>query len=288
MPAAPDTAQDSRGVLAEGWRLFTAGLGRAFPWILAAELTSLLPFANPPGSIFTTDLSLYGQPDYLIRALIFGALQAWLYSTAVWRLAAQPGEPASWWGGLRATPSVLVGYMCYMLIVGIGLVFTAIIYVIGAFIIGPLAGLVLCILPLAPTAVVSTAMALFIFPAVLEKRGPFASLSESSRLAKTSWAKVSLVISVPAIALLAAAVVGDMPGIQHAVALTLDLRRRALEGGLSTDQALQVLESLKASAPPDRYGVWTVAGVLLGAPAWWYTLAVCYAQYRDLKSRDRS
>ncbi|HSN17896.1 MAG TPA: hypothetical protein VLV87_06760 [Gammaproteobacteria bacterium] len=274
-------------VLGEGWDVFTAGLGSVFPWVLAAELITLLPFANPPGGIFTTDSSDMGGGGFWMRALVFGGVQAFLYGVAVQRLAAQPGVA----GAARATPVVLFAYIVYEAVIIIGLVLTFAVFMLGMFIAGWEFGLVLCVLPLAPTAAASTAMALFIFPAVLERRGPFASLSESTRLTKLSrftWVKVSLVISVPAIALLAAAVVGDMPGIRHAVALALDLQQRAMEGGLSTDQLLPVLDGLKPSAPPDRYGAWSVAGVLLGALAWWYTLAVCYAQYRDLKAAEKS
>lgn len=275
-----------RQVLGEGWAFFLSGFTTAFPWVLAAELTALLPFGTPAGSIFTADLSSLGDAGYWGRALGLGALQAFLYGMAVQRLAAS-GTAA---GALRALPAVLIGYLCYEAVVGLGLFFTLAMFVLGMFIIGPLGGLVLCILPLAPTAAISTAMALFIFPAVLEKKGPFASLGASTGLTKTSnatWVKVSLVISVPAIALLIAAAVGDIPAIRHAVELGMDLQRRA-EEGLDAEQLLQVLDSLKAAAPAERYGMWPVAGVLLGALAWWYTLAVCYAQYRDLKAAERS
>lgn len=276
-----------RQVLGEGWDMFISRFGSVFPWILAAELTALLPFANPPGGVFTMDLDLLGDSGFWVRALVFGALQAFLYGMAVQRLAARDGASVA----LRAVPAVLIGYICYEVMVAFGLMLTFVMFVLGLFIAGWMFGLVLCLLPLAPTAAASTAMALFIFPAVLEKKGPFASLNESTRLTKISnatWVKVSVVISAPAIALLIASVVGDMPGIRHAVTLALDLSQRAQEGGLSMEQALPVLDSLKPSAPPDRYGAWSVAGVLVGALAWWYTVAVCYAQYRDLKAAEKA
>jgi len=46
--------------------------------------------------------------------------------------------------------------------------------------------LVLCILPLVPTAAPSTALALVIFPAVLERKGPFFADSGRVRAAKRS------------------------------------------------------------------------------------------------------
>ena len=270
-----------RQVLGEGWDMFRSGFTTAFPWVLAAELTALLPFANPPGGIFTMDLSLLGDAGFWVRGLVFGAVQAFLYGVAVQRMAAHGGAAGAW----RVVPAVLVGYICYEVMVAFGLMLTFAMFMLGAFIVGPLAGLVLCILPLAPTAAASTAMALFIFPAVLEKQGPFASLKESSRLAKTSWVKVSLVISVPAIALLVASLVADAPGLKQVMSGALS----QLDGmqDAASDQTATLLSGFKFGAAVDRYSPWQIAGVLLGALAWWYTLAVCYAQYRDLKAAEK-
>ena len=276
-----------RQVLSEGWDLFLSGLTTVFPWVLAAELTALLPFANPPGGIFTMDLSSMGDAGFWVRALGFGAVQAFCYGMAVQRLAGAGGASAA----LRAAPAVLAGYISYEVAIAFGLLLTFAMFMLGTFIIGPLAGLVLCILPLAPTAAASTAMALFIFPAVLERRGAFAALSESTRLTKVSklvWVKVSLVISVPAIALLAASLVADVPGLKQAVSGAL-AQLGGLQDAASGNQTAALLSGLKAmDTPPDRYGPWQIAGVLLGALAWWYTLAVCYAQYRDLKASEEA
>jgi hypothetical protein len=280
-----------REVLAAGWRLFTAGLSTAFPWVLAAELIPELPFANPPGNIFDTDLSLFVQPAYLSRAVLFGATQALFYGIAVIRLAGLTGSAPQGriaiWDALRAVPAVLVAYVCYELVVAIGLLFTFAFFMLGLFVIGLLGGLVLCIIPLAPTAAVSTALALFIFPAVLEKRNPFAALGESSRLAKGAWVKVSLVISVPALLLLVAAVVTDYQSLSHSVSTSLDLLRRTQEEGVSMQDADTLLAGFKAAPDAGRYGSWQLIGTVLGAFCWWYTLAVCYAQYRDLKQGSR-
>jgi hypothetical protein len=286
MATAPASGSMS-GVLSEGWSLFVAGLPTAFPWVLAAELIQELPFANPPGSLLTSDLDLYAQPGYLGRALLTGALQALLYGIAILKLTQSDGS-RPWWPSLRAMPSVLVGYICYEVIVAIGLVFTFAFFVIGTFIIGPLGGLVLCILPLAPTAAASTALALFIFPAVLERKGPFAALGESKRLTKRSWTKVSLVISVPALALLAASAVTDLTSIRHSLSMALDLWDRAQESGVSMEQADSILAGMKATPAASRYESWQLIGTVLGAFAWWYTLAVCYAQYRDLKAGEEA
>lgn len=273
----------ARHVLAEGRRLFMAGLGTVFPWVLAAELLQLLPFASASGNIFTMDLEQLGRPDYLARALITGAAQAVLYSIAVLRLATLAGEPAQGkpgWNAVRAVPSVLIGYLAYELVVIFGLLLSFAVFMIGLFIAGPLFGLVLCVLPLAPTAAVSTALALFIFPAVLERRGPFASLGESSRLAKTHWAKVTLVISVPALALLAAWCVQNGPEVARTVHAYLDMLSQHADEGLSVGDVERLQDSLKGQGVAPG---WQLGGAILAGFAWWYTLAVCYAQYRDLK-----
>lgn len=289
MAPATESSRHGLRVLTAGWQLFLAGLPKAFPWVLAAELTQLLPFANPPGGLFDTDLSLLADPSYLSRAVVFGLLQAWLYGIAVLKLAAFTREETptnSLLRGARTAAAVLLAYLAYELMVAMGLILTFAMFMLGIFVLGPLAGVVLCILPLAPTAAASTALGLFIFPAVLERRGPFAALGESSRLAKQSWLKVSLVLSVPALVLLAANLLADAPSLQHGASAVLEQLNR-MQDAESTDQAASLLSGLKSGAAPDRYGVWQVVSVLLGAFAWWYTLAVCYAQYRDLKTGDK-
>jgi hypothetical protein len=278
-----------RETLAEGGRLFGAGLGSVFPWVLAAELLALLPFA-PTGSFFDMDLSLLGDPGYLGRMLLLGVMQALLYVIAIQRLPALAGDATSGeaglWPALRVIPAVVIGYVCYELIVIIGLLFTFAFFMLGAFIIGPLAGLVLCVLPLAPTAGASTALALFVFPVVLEMQGPFAALRASSRLAKTAWVKVSLVISVPAVALLVALLVTDMTGLSHSISMGLEALQHSQDGGVSMGQLSGLFAAQSGATPAAGYDAWRVAGTLLSGFAWWYTLAICYVLYRDLKDRS--
>jgi len=91
------------------------------------------------------------------------------------------------------------------------------------------------------------------------------------------------VISVPAVALLAATVVTDYPSLSHAISQGSDLLRQAQESGVSTQDLNGLLANFDAQPTASRYGSWQLIGTVLGAFAWWYTLAVCYAQYRDLK-----
>lgn len=276
------------GVLAAGGKLFLAGLPTAFPWVLAAELLVLLPFAGPGGSILDTDLANFVQPTYLSHTLLIGAVQAFLYCIAILYLArltgaAPQGTPL--WGALRNTFSLFIGYLLYELIVLFGLGLTMLVFVLALMVLGLTPAFVLCIVPLAPTAAASTALALFAYPAVLERRGPFAALNESSRLARSAWARVSLVITVPALAILLVWCVDNGGELMKALAYIQDVMQRA-QGAGSADE-LQALGTLQGMPPPSQAGLaFRLMGAVLGALAWWYTLAVCYAQYRALKLAD--
>jgi len=278
-----------REVLTAGQRLFAAGLGDVFPWVLAAELLQLLPGVNT-GGILDTDLSLFFNPVYLAKALILGGAQALLYAVAVARLARLAGTPreAMAWPVLRAMPAVFIGYIIYMLVVLLGCGLGALLFVIGMFLMGPLAGLVLSVIALGPTAAASTALAFFIYPAVLERQGPIAALNESSRLARGSWTRASLVVSVPALALLAAWLAGN--GVEFTQSLSAALKQISnLQESMSSGQ-LQALLAGGADQAALKLEVqvawgWRLLGAVAGAVAWWYTLTVCYAEFRDLKLR---
>lgn len=289
MAAAPASERAGRSigeVLGAGWRLFVAGLPAVFPWILAAELLPLLPFAPASGSLLDTDLSTFMQPGYLGRSLLVGACQAFLYSVAVLRMAELAGRPPggrNTWHALRATPAVLIGYLIYELVVIFGLGVTLVVFLLAFMSVGLAPAWVLSIVPLAPTAAASTALALFIYPAVLERRGPLAALNESSRLARTAWARVSLVITVPALALLAVWLVDDGPHLLEALQSGRDALQK-MEAAGSTD-ALQAMGAMGATPALSQSSTASrIVGAILGGIAWWYTLAVCFAQYRDLKA----
>src|SRR5579872_3604224 len=95
-PAAAEPAQGRsiREVLAAGGRLFAAGLTTVFPWVLAAELTVLLPFAGKAGNLLDTDIGQILQVDSLVRGLCIGLVQAVLYSMAVLRLTELGAAPS--------------------------------------------------------------------------------------------------------------------------------------------------------------------------------------------------
>lgn len=283
-PAVP--VPGVRDVLAAGGRLFAAGLVEVFPWVLAAELLQFLPFGVQTG-LLDTDLSLLFNPMFLLKALIFGGAQALLYAVAVTRLAHLAGEspgPIAW-PALRAVPSVLIGYIVYMVMLMLGLGLGMLLFTVGLFIMGPMAGLLLSLIALGPTAAASTALAFFIYPAVLERRGPIASLNASGRLARGNWVRASLVVSVPALALLVAWLAGNGVEVSRNLSATLK-QLETLPEDVSAEQ-LQALVSGAAAHGEIVIGWgWRLLGVLTGAFAWWYTLAVCYAEYRALKSRD--
>ena len=274
-----------REVLSAGWRLFMAGMGDVFPWVLAAELLQLLPFANS-GGILDTDVSLFLNPVFLVKAVAFGALQAFLYAVAVLRLTRLAGGPqgATAWPALRATPAVLIAYIVYTLIAMLGLGLGMLFFTTGLVLLGPLPGLLISIIPLAPTAAASTALAFFVYPAVLERRGPMAALNDSARLARSGWARASLIVSVPALALLAAWLAGN--GVELTRSMSDTLRQlSSMDADVSTDQIQALLSGATGQSAAHGAWGWRVLGAVSGAFAWWYTLAVCYAEYRDLKSR---
>ena len=260
-----------KAVLGQGWRYFIAGFKTAFPWVLAAELLPALT-------------GLFGA-DNLLLTILLGLVQAFLYSMAVCALARLGGMPqaAPVRTSYRAIPAVFFGYLLYELTVGLGLVTALVVFVVAFLSSGEWPALIACFVPLAPTAAVSTALAFFVYPAVLEKGGPFMALGESWKLSMRGWGQATLVISVPALVLAAvwlgengaATVSGMEQGLQQI---------SSLSSGLSAEQLQALLSASESSAPARPAGL-HLAWSALGAIAWWYTLAICYAQYRALKAR---
>lgn len=288
MAAEAARVHSIREVLAAGWQLFTAGLVSVFPWVLAAELLQLLPFGNT-GGILDTDLAQFFNPVFLCKALVFGGLQAFLYAVAVIRLARLAGNPSTGplWPALRATPAVLIGYIIYTVILMLGLGLGMLFFTGGLVFLGPLPALLVALIPLVPTAAASTALAFFIYPAVLERRGPIQALNDSSRLARSSWARASLIVSVPALALLVAWLVGNGAELSRSLNATLQ-QVSNLPADISTDQVQSLLSGAASQGASQADWGWKVLAAVSGAFAWWYTLAVCYAEYRDLKSRSET
>jgi len=273
-----------REVLAAGGRLFAAGLTDVFPWVLMAELLQLVP--GVPSSLLDTDLSQFLNPIFLSKALLFGGAQALLYAVAVIRLTHLAGSPAGpiAWPALRAIPSVLIGYIAYTIVLMLGLGLSSLLFALGLLFIGPLGGAVLSLLALGPTAAASTALAFFIYPAVIERRGPFSSLSESSRLARGGWIRASFVVSMPALALLVAWLAGNGMELSRNLSMAFN-QLQGISADVSVDQLQGLLSSTTVHTRSADWS-WKVLGTLTGAFAWWYTLAVCYAEYRTLKERD--
>ncbi len=274
-------------VLAEGRDFFLRGLVTAFPWVLAAELIQALPFLHLSGSLLDMDLDKLAQPDYLAKAAGCGLLQAFLYGMAILRLSRLAGETdaISPWAALRAMPSVCIGYLVYEIAIIIGLLIAELFFSIGLMLMGPMPALLIACLPLAPTAVASTALAFFIYPAVLEHMGPFAALQRSRKLAMQGWARATLVVSVPALVLLAVWLGENAGSVKTTFDRSLQQLSAASEEGVGDPvQALLSSGGLQdaATTHPWAHFAWAAVGAL----AWWYTLAVCYAEYRELKRRS--
>jgi len=88
------------------------------------------------------------------------------------------------------------------------------------------------------------------------------------------------VISVPAIVLLAIAAVKEIPFIEG---LRSSLRQIAGNtSGMGTEQLEKLLTSHSGSGAAAHSVWWTLLLVVLTAVGWWYALAVCYAEYREL------
>jgi hypothetical protein len=270
-----------REVLAEGRRIFLGGLATAFPWILAGELLAVIPGFNNSNGLLDTDIAQLVDPLFLLRMAAFGILQAFLYGMAILRLPPLAGDASDrrWHHALRAAPSMFVAYIAYELLVGAGLVISLLFFVLGDWFLGLGGALLLSLLLLVPTAVASTAFALFAYPAVLEGRRPFAALDDSRRLVMRHWGRASVVISVPALGLLALWLA------QNAESLFKTLPESLSQlSNMSAEASSAELQSLLAGSQSHAAPGLMLQLVLAVAAAlvWWYTLAVCYAEYREL------
>jgi hypothetical protein len=280
----PPRRQSVGEVLTEGWHLTVAGWIKVFPWILAAEIIGSLQIAGAGGGLLNTDLSLLTQPAYLGWVVFSAFMQALLYAYAVLRLAqldkvriAAPIRAA-----FSAMPTVLIAYVIYELLVVFGLGMALMLLSLIALLFGVIPGLIVALIPLVPTAWVSTALAFFAYPAVLEQQGPFASLGRSFRLAKSNWGHAALVVSVPAIGLLCVAVLQDLVPALHSLH-SLMRSMSQLSSQPTTAQLQDMLSNPGTQPTTDKHPLWHAITVLLSACAWWYAVAVCYAEFKMLK-----
>ncbi len=270
--------------LSEGWKLFSTGLISVFPWILAAELLSLVGSAGASKNIniMTADFGQYVSLPHLGWELLIGCVQALLYGIAIIRLAELAGQETSpvLRTAMRGILPLLIGYLIYELIMIVGVGVALILFLPTAIFIGRVAGVLVTIIPLAPTAYVSTALALFAFPAVLEKGGPFRALMRSVQLTRSNWGRAAVVISVPAIVLLAIAAADEIPFMEG---LRTTLRKLAGNlSGMDAQQLQNLMSGPNMSEAATHPVWWTILFAVLTAVGWWYALAVCYAEYREL------
>jgi len=270
-------------VLSAGGRLFVGGLPGIFPWILAAEIIGALPIAGAGGGLLSADLSRLAQPAYVVWLLFAICAQTFLYGMAILKLAQRDGTPvvSPMRQAIRSIPALFIAYLIYELLVVFGVGFAFILMLLFALLLGVLPGVLVAIIPLAPTAWISTALAFFAYPAVLERRGPFDSLGRSLQLAKSNWVRAAGVVSVPAIALLVVALLQDvMPAINMWHQTTQLLSQVSSQASVANLQSL--MTHLDANQKAVSYPWWQAFTVLLSALAWWYAVAVCYVEYRNL------
>ncbi|MGH8369459.1 MAG: hypothetical protein ACRESC_00625, partial [Gammaproteobacteria bacterium] len=271
-------------VLAEGLRLTVAGSFTVFPYVLAAEIIGSLPIAGAGGGLLDTDLGRLMQPAYLGWILCSVFVQTLLYIYAVLRLERLDTASAatSLSVVVRGIPSVLIAYLAYELLVICGLGIAVILLLLVALLFGIIPGVVATLIPLVPTVWISTALAFFVYPAVLERRGPWVSLGRSLQLARSNWGQAALVVSVPAVGLLCAAALQDIVPVMHGLHTVMgSITQHSSQP--SAGQLQDMLSNLDAHQAAHRYPLWQAFTVLLSAFAWWYALAVCYAEYKALK-----
>ncbi|HEX5339429.1 MAG TPA: hypothetical protein VFX47_00950 [Gammaproteobacteria bacterium] len=280
----PRQPQRVGAVLTHGWHLGIAGLFTVFPYLLAAEIIGALPVAGAGGGIWNTDLARLAQPGYLGWTLFSACLQAFLYACAIQRLAKLDAVPVtvSLRSAARAIPALFIAYLVYQLLVLLGVGVALILLLLVAMLFGVLPGLVVSAIPLAPTAWVSTVLALFAYPAVLERCGPFVALGRSLRLAKSHWPHVALAVSAPAMVLLCVAVLQDaLPVLDGLRSVMAGMSHLSTQPDVAQLQAL--LSNPHAGQASGRHPFWYAITVVLSALAWWYALVVCYTEYKALK-----
>jgi hypothetical protein len=271
-------------VLAVGWHLFVAGLTRVFPLVLIAEIIAALPVAGAGGGLFSTDLDRLVQPGYLAWTLLSVVLQTVLYAGAVLRLARleNTSTKVSWRAATGAIPGLLIGYVVYDVLVVFGLGVSLLMFVLVVLLFGVVPAVIVSFIPLAATAWISTALAFFAYPAVLEQAGPFAALGRSLRLARSNWAHAALVVSVPAIGLLVVAALQDTMPVLHSVHAVMNTVSQ-LSSQPAAGQLQNLLANPATTPPAGAHPLWQMTTALLSALAWWYALAVCYAEFMLLK-----
>lgn len=283
-PALPRPRYSVSHVLAVGWRLFVAGLVQVFPLVLVAEIIAALPVAGAGGGLFSTDLDRLMQPRYLGWTLLSVVLQTVLYASAVLRLARLENNSTkvSWRAAAGAIPGLLIGYVVYDALVVCGLGVSLLMFVLVALLFGVVPAVIVSFIPLAATAWISTALAFFAYPAVLEQAGPFVALGRSLRLARSNWAHAALVVSVPAVGLLIVAALQDTLPVLHSVHAVMNTVSQ-LSSQPTADQLQNLLANPETTPPSSSHPLWQMTTAVLSALAWWYTLAVCYAEFMLLK-----
>lgn len=245
MPAGRGAAPlPIHGSLGEGWRLFLKCLTAIFLPLWAAGFVDAVPSEFAGGGLLTGNLEVRA----LLVTLVAWCLESVLYGYSIARLDARARDVPlthgqAWRMGLRALPAVLIGDL---------------IYNIAAW-----GGLLVFVLP---GIILGTTLVFFAYAAVLDRKNVIEALAYSHALAWPHWWRTSVVISVPAVVLLAYGVIMGWPAILSAV--------RALATGQ--------LPNVKSVINP-----WYDLGLMpvLGAVVWAYVLCVLYAQYRALKAR---
>lgn len=245
MPSEVDARLPVARPLADSWHLFCRCLPVLFWPLWAANFADVVPGVGAQGGLLSGGL---GRGDLLLM-LVSWCVQSVLYGYSVARLdgcasGASAATVRAWSRALHAAPAILIGDLVYNIAAWVGLL----VFVVPGIIFG-------------------TTLVFFAYAAVLDRKNIFEALGYSHALAWPEWWRTSVVISVPAIALLVYGVIMAWPTIMDA-AHTL---------------AAGQLPAAASMAGPKWYDLGLMP--LLGAVVWAYVLSVLYVQYRALKAR---
>lgn len=245
MPGEMDARLPVAQPLADSWGLFRRCLPVLFLPLWAANFADAVPGVWAGGGLLAGGIS---RGDFLLM-LVSWCVQSVLYGYSIARLdgcasGASATSVRAWPRALHAAPAMLICDLLYNIAAWGGLL----VFVVPGIILG-------------------TTLVFFAYAAVIDRKNVFEALGYSHALAWPGWWRTSVVISVPAIALLVYAVIMAWPTIMDAV--------RTLAAG--------ELPTAASMAGPKWYDLGLMP--LLGAVVWAYVLVVLYVQYRVLKAR---
>ena len=212
-PLLPDRPQPLGALIDHSFRIWTSTLPHCFGFALLPSLVSAIPGrlmprgdSNDPVAQANLLLEWLQRPSVWLLYGLLAALTVACHGALVYRMGMQgrsedPGLVASISRGLQRLPAAFCAWLLYALVVGLSMLpwlagLAALSQAFSGFALVfwfVLGSLVL----LLPSAWISLAAGFFLFAAVLERRGPIASLLRSVELVRGQWWRSGVVVSVP-------------------------------------------------------------------------------------------